>query len=136
MHCRRIHDRRLQQYHECIILVLFPSHLFRSSGGHSVLKYAVLRIREVYSRSRIRIFSIPDPIFSIPDPHQKCFNLKNCFRALGSMIRVVHPGSGSRIRIMIFYPSRIQGSIRHRIPDPLRSRSLLFSKFIPYILSI
>ncbi len=28
------------------------------------------------------------------------------------------PGSGSRIRILIFYPSRIQGSKRHRIPDP------------------
>ncbi len=39
------------------------------------------------------------------------------------MIRVVHPGS--RIRILTFYPSwipdtgsRIQGSKRHRIPDP------------------
>ncbi len=30
------------------------------------------------------------------------------------MIRVVHPGS----RILTFYPSRIQGSKRHRIPDP------------------
>jgi hypothetical protein len=32
------------------------------------------------------------------------------------MIRVVHPGS--RIRILTFYPSRIQRSKRHRIPDP------------------
>jgi hypothetical protein len=32
------------------------------------------------------------------------------------MILVVHPGSGSRI--LIFYTSRIQGSKRHRIPDP------------------
>jgi hypothetical protein len=32
------------------------------------------------------------------------------------MIWVVHPGSG--IRILTFYPSRIQGSKRHRIPDP------------------
>jgi hypothetical protein len=30
------------------------------------------------------------------------------------MIRVVHPGSG----LLSFYPSRIQGSKRHRIPDP------------------
>jgi hypothetical protein len=29
----------------------------------------------------------------------------------------VHPGSGPRIRILIFYPSRIPGSKRHRIPD-------------------
>ncbi len=42
------------------------------------------------------------------------------------MIRFVHPGSGSRIRslifypsrVLIFYPSRIQGSKKHRIPDP------------------
>jgi hypothetical protein len=32
------------------------------------------------------------------------------------MILVVHPRS--RIRILTFYPSRIQGSKRHRIPDP------------------
>ncbi len=36
------------------------------------------------------------------------------------MIQVVHPGSGSWIRILIFthLGSRIQGSKRHRIPDP------------------
>jgi hypothetical protein len=36
------------------------------------------------------------------------------------MIRDVHPGPGSRIRILIFTRpgSRIQGSKRHRIPDP------------------
>jgi hypothetical protein len=37
------------------------------------------------------------------------------------MIRNVHSGSGSRIRILIFFThpgSRIQGSKRHRIPDP------------------
>ena len=28
------------------------------------------------------------------------------------------PGCSSRIRILIFYPSRIQESKRHRIPDP------------------
>jgi hypothetical protein len=56
----------------------------------------------------------------------KYFNPKNCFQALGNMIRVV----SSRIRILIFHPSRIpdpggqkgtgsriQGSKRHRIPD-------------------
>ncbi len=32
------------------------------------------------------------------------------------MIWGVHPGS--LIRILIFYPSRIQGSKRHRIPGP------------------
>ncbi len=50
----------------------------------------VLRIRDVYPGSRIRIcmFSIPDPgsaskNFSILTP-------KSCFLALGNMIRVVH----------------------------------------------
>ncbi len=52
---------------------------------------------------------------------------KNGFSALRNMIRVFHPGSGSRIWILTFYlsrilildpRSRIQGSKRHRIPDP------------------
>jgi hypothetical protein len=32
--------------------------------------------------------------------------------------RKYNPGCSSRIRILIFYPFRIQGSKRHRIPDP------------------
>jgi hypothetical protein len=101
--------------------------------------------------SRIRIFSIPDPGFWIqiflswiPDPGSEFFpsgvldpgsaskNLsiltqKNGFSALRNMIRVFHPGSGSQIRILTFYPSlililcprsQIQGSKRHRSPDP------------------
>ncbi len=52
---------------------------------------------------------------------------KNGFSALRNMIPVFHPGSGSRIWILTFYLSRIpildprfriQGSKRHRIPDP------------------
>ncbi len=89
--------------------------------------------------SWIQIFSILDPwsqiwIFSITDPGNrmhikefKYFNQKNSFLALRNMIRVFHPGSGSRIWILTFYLSqitildprlRIQGSKRHRIPDP------------------
>ncbi len=62
--------------------------------------------------SRIRIFSIPDSgskffpsririfPFRMPDPHQRIsvFYPKNCFLSPGNMIRVVHPGSGSRGR--------------------------------------
>jgi hypothetical protein len=73
--------------------------------------------------TRIRMFSIPDPIFSIADPGSASKNLrilpqKNGFWALRNMIRVVHPGS--RIRILIFYPSRIPGSKNtwSQIPDP------------------
>jgi hypothetical protein len=79
---------------------------------------------------------IPDPVsefFSIWDPGSririkefKYFNQKNGFSALRNMIRIFHPGSGSLIRILTFYPSRIlilyprsriQGSKRHRSPD-------------------
>jgi hypothetical protein len=80
---------------------------------------------------------IPDPgseFFSsrILDPGSASQNLgilpkKNGFSALRNMIRVFHPGSGSWIRILNFYPSRIlilyvrsqiQGSKRHWSPDP------------------
>ncbi len=100
--------------------------------------------------SRIRIFSIPFPrswikiffildswsriwISSIPDPgsrsalkNSSILTKKNGFSALRNMIRVLHPGSGSRIWILTFYLSRIpildprswiQGSKRHWIPD-------------------
>jgi hypothetical protein len=79
---------------------------------------------------------IPDPgskFFPsrILDPGSESKNLriltnKNGFSALRNMIRVFHPGSGSRIWILTFYPSRIlilyprsriQGSKRHRSPD-------------------
>ncbi len=52
---------------------------------------------------------------------------KNGFSALRNMIRIFHPESGSRIWILTFYlsripildpRSRIQGSKKHRIPDP------------------
>ncbi len=73
---------------------------------------------------------IPDPGSWIPDPHSKNLSIltkKNGFSALRNMIRVFHPGSGSRIWIQTFYPSqflilyprsRMQGSKRPRSPDP------------------
>ncbi len=85
--------------------------------------------------SRIRLFFIPDPgcylfpsrirIVSIPDPNcfhpvsrirTKEFNPKNGFYALGNMIRVVHPGSGSWL---FTYPgSRGQKGTGSRIRIP------------------
>ncbi len=59
----------------------------------------MLRIRDVYPGSRIRIFSIPDPL-----PRIKYFNPKKLF--LSS--RKYNSGSSSRIRILFFLP----------IPDP------------------
>ncbi len=60
------------------------------------------RIRYFPSRIRIKEF--------------KHFNPKNCFYALGNMIRVAHPGSG--YWFFTHPESLIQGSKRHRIPDP------------------
>ncbi len=84
---------------------------------------------------------IPDPGSEfipsrILDPRCALKNLriltkKNGFSACRNMIRVFDPGSGSLILILTFYlsqipnldpRSRIQGSKRHRIPDP---RSLI-----------
>jgi hypothetical protein len=70
----------------------------------------VLRIRDVYpgseffpSRFRIKEFKYFEPK-----------------KVLGNMIRVVHPGSGSRIRIPdpFFYPSRIPDPGVKKAPDP------------------
>ncbi len=41
----------------------------------------------------------------------KYFNPKNCFEALGKIIRVVHPGSG------FFYPTRIPDPGVKKAPD-------------------
>jgi hypothetical protein len=95
--------------------------LVEAADGNQQVVSAVLRIRDVYLGSRIRYFSIPDPVQKdsrIPDQHQriygKYFNPKNCFQALGNMTPVVHPGS--QIRILIFFPSRI--------PDPRIKKAL------------
>ncbi len=66
------------------------------------MSYAVLRIRIRIFPSRIRIKEF------------KYFNPKKWF--LSS--KKYDPGCSSRIQILTFYPSRIQGSKRHRIPDP------------------
>ncbi len=53
---------------------------------------------------------MPDPNFFDPRPE---------FFYPGFLSsRKYDPSRSSRIRILIFYPSRIQGSKRHRIPNP------------------
>jgi hypothetical protein len=44
------------------------------------------------------------------------------------MIWDVHPGSGSRIRILIFYPSRILDPGDNKAPDPVSGSSTLDSR--------
>ncbi len=62
--------------------------------------------------SRIQGKKIPGSRIWILIKEFKYFNPTNCFSDLGNMIRDVHPGSGSRIRILICTRSgfRIQGS--------------------------
>ncbi len=93
----------------------------------------MIRVVHPGSGSRIRIPEIPDPnffssrirMFSIPDPESESKNLsiltKKWFPSswkydpgCSSRMRIPDPntglGSESRIRILIFYPSRIPGS--------------------------
>jgi hypothetical protein len=68
----------------------------------------VLRIRDVYPGSRIRLFSIPDPGSELFPSRIRIkefdyFNPKKWF--LSS--RKYDPSCSSRIRILTFYPSRI-----------------------------
>ncbi len=69
---------------------------------------AVLRIRDVYPGSRVK---------KIPDPHQRIKNL-SIFDPKKALENMNIPDLEPRFQILIFYPSRIQGSKRHRIPDP------------------
>jgi hypothetical protein len=64
----------------------------------------VLRVRDVYPGSEF----FPSRILI---KEFKYFNPKNCFQALGNMIRVVHPGSG-------FLPIPDPGSRGKKPPDP------------------
>jgi hypothetical protein len=79
----------------------------------------VMRIRDVYPGSQIRIFSIPDPNFFHPGSRIrikefKYFNPKKLF--LSS--RKHDPCCSSRIRILIFNPFRIPDPGDKKAPDP------------------
>jgi hypothetical protein len=83
---------------------------------------AVLRIQDVYLGSRIRIFPSRDPgskrfrnpVSRSASKNLSIFNPTNCFQALGNMIRDVHPGTGSRVRIFIIPDPGVK---KRRIPD-------------------
>ncbi len=55
-------------------------------------------------------------IFPIPDSGSASKNLSILTPKMVLKLSEIWPGCSSRI--LIFYPSRIQGSERHRIPDP------------------
>jgi hypothetical protein len=84
---------------------------------------------------------IPNTNFSIPYPGSKKFRIRirikefNYFlrKKLFPSFRKYDPGCSSRIRIQTFYPSRIQESKRHRIPDRVRNTALYLSIFRPQV---
>jgi hypothetical protein len=87
-------------------------------------KRSVLRIRDVYPGSRIRLFSIPDPNCLHPGSRIlieefKYFNPKKNKKWFLSS-KKYDPGCSSRIPDpdVDFLLSRIQESKRHPIPDP------------------
>ncbi len=74
-------------------------------------------------------------IFSMPGPGSVSKNLSVLTQKIVSKLselwsRLFNPGSGSRIQILIFYPSRIQGSKKHRIPDHQHCSYFMISKWL------
>jgi hypothetical protein len=77
--------------------------------------------------SRIRFFSISDPYLK----EFLSSNTKKIVSKLGgNVIRDVHPGFGSRIRILIFYPSRIREVKRYRIPSRILDTAVVILAFV------
>jgi hypothetical protein len=76
------------------------------SMSWDVIEFALLRIRDVYPGSRVK--KIPDP--GSASKNLSILALKIVFK-LSENDLGCHPGYR-------FFPSRIQGSKRHRIPDP------------------
>jgi hypothetical protein len=93
--------------------------IWNTTGRYHISSWSSVLIRDVNSGSRI-------PISSIPDPGSASKNLIILTEKFFLSSRKYDPGS--RIRILIFYPSRIwililylsriQGSKRPRIPHP------------------
>ncbi len=76
-----------------------------------------MRIRDVYTGSRIRIFSIQNnPNFFPPGSASKNLSILTQKRFLSS--RKYNPGFSSRIQILTFYPSRIPNPGVKKAPDP------------------
>jgi len=90
-------------------------------GSGSGIRDAVLRIRSYFFPDP-QIFPYDPQILYqycwsgmfIPHPGAKFFHPKKWFPSSGKY----DPDCSSRIRILTFYPSRNQGSKRHRILDP------------------
>ena len=110
----------------CNFYFQFSSHLFGKKINNFI---AVLRIRDVYLGSRIRLFYIPDPNFSITDPNFSIPDPGSASKKLSVVTKKVISKLYLGIIILFTHPgSQIQGSKRHRIPDPASgSATLLFT---------
>jgi hypothetical protein len=79
--------------------------------------WAVLRIRDVYSGSRIQGQKDSGSWILIHIKNLSIYNQKSCFSALGNMIRDVHSDPDLDFLLIPDPRFRIQGSKRHRILD-------------------
>ncbi len=85
-------------------------------SGQQPTRQATAQQTRIFFPSRILIFSIPDP--GSASKNVSIWTQKIVPKLSEIWSGLFNPGSGSRIQILIFYLSRIQGSKRHRIPDP------------------
>ncbi len=98
---------------KCFTFQLLGTGTSKSLNPNAV--YVHLKVKVFSVADQVCLSRIPDPsFFSIPDPHPK--NLSIFTQKIVISSRKNYPGCSSRIRI--FYPSRIRGSKRPRIPDP------------------
>ncbi len=100
--------------------IVLKSCIFVLLGG---LKLGVIQssVADPGCLSRMRFFhpgsrfeKIPDPGSGSSSKNLSIFTPKNCFLSFWKYDQ----GCSSRVRILIFYLSRIQGSKSHRIPEP------------------
>ncbi len=76
----------------------------------------MLRIRDVYTDSRVRCLKDPEP--GSASHNISIFNPKNCFQALGNMIRDVHPDPGPDFFSIPGPDPGPQGKKTQKAPDP------------------
>jgi hypothetical protein len=113
----------------CLFRPSLKSSPQKDSAAIVCLFNSVLRIRDVYPGSRIRLFSNPDPGSRILIKEFKYFNPKLAKKWFlsskkyypGCSSRIPDPGTGCWLSPIPDNGSRIQGSKKHPIPDP-RSR--------------
>ncbi len=111
-----------------LVRVFVCSSSFSSSS--QVYHTPLLRIRDAYPGSEF----FPFRIHGQKDSGSAYINSSSFKPKICSW--KYDPGCSSRIRILVFYPSRIRGSNRHRCPDPESGSAVLAHPRVCFFLSI